>query len=150
MTTADFDPTDAPDLSAAAMPDPAQGKRLRVAALAVCALLVFAGAAVAARTSDPLEGERPSAAAIAQVPRAQLAFEAFYAKRRRPPSPAELTKAIAQDGGPNVWVVGPGKRAKNALRLAGTKQAPALELLDERGNVAVYGDMPVVIQMRVP
>ena len=143
-------PSEGPDLSAAAMPDKDRRKKLRVLVLAAVGLITFAGAAVASRAHDPLGGERPSASAIAQVPRAQMAYEAFVAKRKRPPTSWELAKAIAKDGGPKVDVVGPGKKRPHALRLGGTKEAPALELLDERGNVATYGDLPVIIQVRVP
>lgn len=153
MTNADLNPPSpppTPDLSAAALPDRDRLKRWRVAGLLGVALLVMGAAAVAGRAPDPLTGDRPAVADIAKIPRAQLAYEAFYTKHRRPPSPAELAKAIAKDRGPQIAVVGPGKKKAHALRLAGTAKAPALELLDERGNVALYGDMPVVIQVRVP
>ncbi len=153
MTTADVNPsppTIAPDLSAAAIPDQRRALRLRIAVLVVAAGGVLVAAAVAGRAPDPLQGDRPAVADIAMIPRAQMAFEAFYTKQHRPPTPAELTKAIAKDRGPKVPIVGPGEKKPHALRLAGTPTAPALELLNELGEVAVYGDMPVVIQVRVP
>ena len=143
-------PKNRPDLSAAAMPDSGRSKKLRIAALAGVAVLALGGAAVASRQADPLAGERPLAAEIAKVPRAQLAYEAFYKKASRAPSPDELTRAVAKDGGPTITVVGPGEKKPYALRLAGTPAAPALELLDETGQVAIYGETPVVIQVRVP
>lgn len=144
------DPAPAASHAAAAMPDPDQKKRLRVAALAAVAVLVVGSAVAAARTPDPSDGPRPEVVDIAQIPRAQMAYEAFARKHRRAPSPKELTKVIARDRGPRITVVGPKERKPRALRLGGTPKAPTLELLDERGRVAMYGDSPVVVQVHVP
>lgn len=140
----------APERPAAAMPDPGQAKRWRVVALGAVACLVVGTAVAAARTPDPSDGPRPEVVDIAQIPRAQMAYEAFARKHRRAPSPKELTKAIARDRGPRITVIGPKERKPRALRLAGTPKAPTIELLDERGRVAMYGDSPVVVQVHAP
>jgi hypothetical protein len=124
--------------------------RLRQVALGVLGLGVVIGAVVSWRAPDPLAGPRPVVAEMTKLPRTLMAYQAFLSKKGRQPSPEELTKAVAKNGGPKVVVVAAGVKKPNALRLAGTKEAPALELLDERGDVATYGDMPVVIQVRVP
>lgn len=101
---------------------------------------------------DPLAGPRPEVADVARMPIVIAAYKTYKAKNGRPPTPQKLTALLSKNrsGSRAIHVVSATSKAPHAFRLAGTAKEPRLELLDERGEIAVYGNSPLIIPMEAP
>lgn len=134
----------------AAAPDARERARRRQIGLALVLAVSGAAAVTLLRLPDTMDGPRPEAALMNVMP---LVIQAYQVAARgtagMAPTPAQVSAVVAKTAKRKVVIVGPGVKAPNAVRLGGTPGAPAVELLDERGEIALYGDMPVVFPVEV-